>query len=200
MPIPPSCSRVTRSARRRVVALEGADALRRLAAEEEVAGDAHERDHRQVLEHGGYAAVQGVARRVELSPPRLRSSSLAFVVLVHAGERLYQGGLPRAVVAEQAHGPRRGPRAWRCPGARSHSPKYLLRSLDLHQRRGVAVSAAVISPSLLCCGYSYSTITAIRSIAPRKTWNQSVFTPVKKMPWLTIPKMSAPNIGPITDP
>ncbi len=49
----------------RVVAFERTDALRRLAPEEEVAGDAHKRDHRQVLVDGGYAAVEGVARRAE---------------------------------------------------------------------------------------------------------------------------------------
>ena len=39
------------------------------------------------------------------------------------------------------------------------------------------------------------TSTATSSIAPRKTWNQSASTPAKTMPWLTMPKISAPKHG-----
>ena len=42
--------------------------------------------------------------------------------------------------------------------------------------------------------------TAMRSMAPRNTLNQSVLTPVKKMPICTVPKMIAPNMAPIAEP
>ena len=85
-----------------VVVLEGTDSFSRFPSEEEVARDAHERDHREVLIDGGYPAVEGVARRGEADLLAL-AEDLALVGLVDAGERLDQGGLPRAVVAEEAH-------------------------------------------------------------------------------------------------
>ena len=55
-----------------VEALEGAGALGRLGAEEEVPPDRHQRDDGEVLVDGGDAAVQGLARVGEARSPRPR--------------------------------------------------------------------------------------------------------------------------------
>jgi hypothetical protein len=105
--------------KRDVVAFKRTDAFRRLAAQKEVAGDAHQRDHRQVLVDRGYPSIEGVTRRDEPDLLALDKHP-ALVVLVDAGEDLDQGGLPRAVVAEQTHN---------LPGADAHGD--VLQSDDL---------------------------------------------------------------------
>jgi hypothetical protein len=73
----------------------------RLRAEEEVAGDAHERHDREVLEDGGDSPVQGIAWRGELERLAVHQQR-AGVGLVNAREQLDEGGLAGAVVAQEA--------------------------------------------------------------------------------------------------
>ena len=84
-----------------VEAGEGEEALERLAAEEEVPRDAHQRDHAEILEHGGDAVFRRVARAPE-AHRRAVDQDLALGRLVDAGEDLDQRRLAGAVVAEEA--------------------------------------------------------------------------------------------------
>ena len=75
-------------------------------------------------------------------------------------------------------------------------PEVLRHAPGFHQWCGVGhqrASDARLRMKLL-------NITAMSSITPTKTWNQSVLTPVKKIPCCTMPKMSAPKSAPITEP
>src|SRR5581483_5813603 len=80
---------------------EGAERLHRLGAEEEVAPDRHQRDHREVLVDGGDAAGARVARRAEADLLALDENPPA-VMLLRAREDLDQARLACAVVAEDA--------------------------------------------------------------------------------------------------
>jgi hypothetical protein len=84
-----------------VQALEDAAPARGLVAEEEVAPHRHQRHGRQILEHGGDAAVLGGARVRKLHRLAL-DQQLSFVGDMDAGEDLDQGRLAGAVVAEHA--------------------------------------------------------------------------------------------------
>ena len=84
-----------------VDARKGQAAPRRLAAEEEVARDAHHRDHAEILEHGRNAQRLRVARVAE--GDRLAvDEDLTRARPVDAGQHLDQRRLAGAVVAEQA--------------------------------------------------------------------------------------------------
>ena len=80
---------------------ERTGALRGLVAQEEVPADAHERQDREVLEHGRDAAGLRVARRRERDGLAVHEQ-LALVGTVDARQGLDQGRLAGAVVAEQA--------------------------------------------------------------------------------------------------
>ncbi|CAM5711800.1 hypothetical protein SBADM41S_04385 [Streptomyces badius] len=84
-----------------VEALEGADARRRLGAEEEVPPDRHQGDDGEVLVDGGDAPVQGVARVGEGGLLALDEEASG-VVTVQPCDDLDEGGLAGAVVAEDA--------------------------------------------------------------------------------------------------
>ena len=84
-----------------VEAGEGEEALERLAAEEEVPRDAHQRDHAEVLEHRRDAVFGRVARAPEADRGAV-DQDLAVGRLVDAGEDLDQRRLAGAVVAEEA--------------------------------------------------------------------------------------------------
>src|SRR3712207_1089169 len=177
-----------------VEALERSYARRGFAPDEEVARDAHQRDHRQVLEDRGYPALYGVARRVEEDLLAFQRHG-ALGGLVDPGEDLDQGGLAGPVIAEQARD---------LPGLDVHGdvfesddvPEVLRDASRFHEGcvvRHHRASAARLRIKLL-------NTTAMSSITPTKTWNQSVLTPVKKIPCCTMPKMSAPKSAPTTEP
>src|SRR6266511_3176302 len=164
----------------------------RLAAEEEVAPDRHQRYQRQVLVHGGDAAVQGIAGAGQ--PGRFPvDEQLPFVVLVHPGQHLDQGGLAGAVVPEHA-----GDGAGR--DLRGHARQgddvavVLAEVADLQQRgrHRLATSARRRTKWL--------SMVASSSRTPRKAWNQSLSQPANTMPCRAMPKMNAPIVAPIAEP
>ena len=158
----------------RVEAPERENAPGGLAAEKEVAGDAHQRDHRQVLEHRRDALVQRLARRAEQHLVAVHEH-LALGRLVHARQCLDQGRFAGAVVAKKAmHLP--GIRGEGHVLQRDHRTEPPRDVPQLDDRRGIErrhhlASVALRRTRLL-------TRTAIRSIPPRNTWNQSVSMPV----------------------
>src|SRR6218665_3197213 len=84
-----------------VEAFERPPAFGRLAAHEEVARHRHQRNHRQVLEHGCNAGIHGLARTFQhhLGAVDQHGSARG---LVHAGHGLDEGRFAGAVVPEQA--------------------------------------------------------------------------------------------------
>ncbi len=72
-----------------------------LAAEKEIAGYAHQRDHAEVLEHGCYAPVLRVARTAKHHWPAV-NQDFALGRLVDAGEDFNQRRLAGAVVSKEA--------------------------------------------------------------------------------------------------
>ena len=100
----PSCaisSRVTFAATVAVEERDRSPAAHRLAAKEEIPRNGHQRDHRQILEHGRDAAIERVARAVERDRLAI-DQKLALGRLVNARQDLDQGRLAGAIVAEQA--------------------------------------------------------------------------------------------------
>src|SRR6266496_128995 len=158
----------------------------RFRAEEEVPPHAHQRHDRQVLVHRRDAVVQRLARRVE---PHRRplDQELAAVVLVHPGQDLDQGGLPRAVVAQHAgdlarvdhcgHLAQRDDAAVGLPDV-AYFDQAHRRTLSARRRKALL------------------TRTAASSITPRNSMNQSLFHCANTMPWRAMPKISAPIAAP----
>src|SRR5215207_7904185 len=153
---------------RHIEPLERPLALRRLAPQEEVAGDVHQRDHRQILVDRGYPAVDSITRRVERDLLALQKE-LALVRPVDAGEYLDQGRLPSAVIPEKAH---------HLAGMNFHGdvfesddvPEVLRDASRFHE--GCVVSHQWASDARLRMKLLNS--TAMSSITPTKTWNQSL--------------------------
>ena len=89
---------------RRLAEVEAAEdpaALGRLLPDDEVPGDAHQREDGEVLVDGGDAEFEHVARRARLDFLALEKIG-PLVRRVHAGKDLDQGRLSGAVVAEKA--------------------------------------------------------------------------------------------------
>ena len=122
----------------------GPTPLHRLAAHEEVARDAHQRDHRQVLVDGGDAAVERVARASEDAPARRSIRISPRLGAVDAGEDLDQRRLAGAVVAEQAMHLAGARRPRRRPFSAMTEPKCLLMFAKLDERR-VAISGSRVA-------------------------------------------------------
>src|SRR5918999_1038002 len=111
------------------------------------------------------------------------------------GEGLNQGGLAGPVVAEQARD-LPGPDLHGDAFERDDVPEVLRDASRFHEwcvARHHLASEARLRMKLL-------NTTAMSSMTPTKTRNQSVLTPMKKMPCCTIPKMSAPKTAPTTEP
>jgi hypothetical protein len=121
-----------------VEAAEGALAPAGLAAHEEVAGDAHQGNHRQVLVDRGDAAIERVARAGHHDRLAV-DQDLALGRLMHARERLDQRRFAGAVVAEQAHHLARV-HLHRDAVERDHRAEALDDLPQLHQRRRAAIA------------------------------------------------------------
>src|SRR5918996_3251825 len=114
---------------------------------------------------------------------------------MNTGEGLDQAGFPGSVVSKQAHN-LAGADIHRDVFESDDMPEILGDASGFQERcvvRHHLASDARLRMKLL-------NSTAMSSIAPTKTRNQSVLTPVKKMPCCTIPKMSAPKSAPTTEP
>src|SRR6185312_3672280 len=130
---------------------------------------------------------------------------------MHARKRLDQRRLAGAVVAQQAvhfaglddqRNARQG----------DDGAKMLAQVVDLDQRAAPALRPGLVprGNGLRRSGHPRSPVTrrriellnrtAINSMAPRNTWNQSLGAPVKRMPIWTTPKISAPRHAPTTEP
>src|SRR5690606_37766757 len=157
---------------------------------EKVAGDAHERNHAQVLIHRGDTSPDGVTRRSEddLDPFKQHRSPAG---PVHPGQNLDQRRLAGAVVAQQTVDLARVHRHGNV-SERDDRAEKLVHAARFDER-GHRLSIAFLRKKLL-------KMTAVRSIAPRNTMNQSVWTPVKKNPWRAMPKISAPKLAPSIEP
>src|ERR671916_374878 len=114
---------------------------------------------------------------------------------MNTGEGLDQAGFPGSVVSKQAHN---------LAGADIHRDVFesddmpeILGDASGFQERCV-VRHHLASDARLRMKLLNSTATS--SVTPTNTWNQSVLTPVKKIPCCTMPKMSAPKTTPIADP
>src|SRR5919112_1876989 len=110
---------------------------------------------------------------------------------MNTGEGLDQAGFPGSVVSKQAPN---------LAGADIHRDVFesddvpeILGDASGFQERCV-VRHHLASDARLRMKLLNSTATS--SVTPTNTWNQSVLTPVKKIPCCTMPKMSAPkNVG-----
>ncbi len=79
---------------------ERPDATHGLSTHEEVARDRHQRDHSKILEDGGNAGIQGVARCGEIHWPAF-DQKLAAGRANGTGEHLDQGGFTSTIVAKK---------------------------------------------------------------------------------------------------
>src|SRR5829696_2503585 len=182
-----------------VEAAERSPAGRRLRAEEEVAGDAHQRDHRQILVDRRDAGGERLAWRAEVHLIPFDQVA-AFAGRVDAGKDLDQRRLAGSVVAEQAH---------HLPGVDAHRDVFQCDDaaevardvLNLEERRPVGRRGLTHQRAPIARVRMYRlTRTAMTSIAPRTAFSQPGSTPMKTMPCRTMPKISAPKTGPIADP
>src|SRR5687768_4475494 len=182
-----------------VEAAEWPPAGGRLRAEEEIAGDAHQRDHRQVLVDRGNAGSQCIARRAEVHFLPLDEIA-TFAGRVDAGKDLDQRRLAGSVVAEQAH---------HLPSVDAHrdiferddAPEEARDVLHLEHRSAIGGRGRTHRRAPIARVRMYRlTRTAMTSMAPRTAFSQPGSIPMKTMPCRTMPKISAPKTGPIADP
>ena len=113
--------------------LERPEPRRGLRADEEVAADRHKRQHGQVLVNRRDASIQGVARRAEDDRLAVHEER-AGVGRVYPRQRLDEGRLPGAVVAEEAVHLARTDRQ-RDVLERDHAPEVLGDVTGLEDRR-----------------------------------------------------------------
>ncbi len=186
-----------------VEAAQGAAALRRLGAEEEVAPDGHQRDDGEVLVDGRDAVVEGRARVGQHGLLTLDLEG-AGVVPVQPRDDLDEGGFACTVVAEDAGDLTRGDLQGDVLEG-SDVAVVLADAGQLHQggRRvrghGGGFAGGHLLASARLRTHALSSV-ASRSIAPRKNLNQSGFHWAYTMPLLVMPKMKAPTAEPMAEP
>ena len=190
-----------------VEALERREPLGRLVAEEEVAADAHQRHHRQVLVDRRDADVERVAGRVEADRLAV-DGERPLVGRVDAGQHLDQRRLAGAVVAEEAVD---------LPGADlerdvldGDDRAEVLRDVArLEQRGGVRGGRSGCGLHLLLLAQRRPAkrrriqllrTTATSRSVPSATRYQSALMFANTIPIWAIPRASAPIAAPATDP
>jgi hypothetical protein len=175
--------------------LNGPNRFFGLVAHEEVAADRHQRDHGQMLVHGGDAGRDGVARIGEMH--RLAFEQISPLGrLVHAGHGLDEGRLAGAVVAEQAVA-LAGIDIDRDAGQSDHRAEMLLDVLHFNDGSVFGFISSLPRDHAPDVGVEHH---GEQQDDAQEHPEQRAFDIGEEQPCWTTPKISAPSAAPITEP